>query len=308
MSNRAGDQNPVERAFVEKHASAFQAFRDRASHCPHPDLVSAAFMGVLPGDAAATVKTHIGICPLCSALVEGLASIPDFREHENPVPDMPLPAEIRRQIANEERPRRLWTWSYPQMAATVAAVILVVAALVIVSVRRSTTPAAQTAQSASTNGSEPKPEAFLLTLEPAELKLPLDAIQWRGTEESSSRQYFAELGKALEPYNNRNFADASKALASLSGRYPQAVEPYFYLGVAQLLDSQPAAARASLERARQIATPALAADIDWYLAIVNEREGKASEALALIDGLCGKENDYQKRSCDAASRLKRKAP
>jgi hypothetical protein len=310
MRRPLDDQDPNEREFIAGHASAFNAFRDQASQCPHPDLISAALMGLLPGEAAAKVKAHMNVCPLCTMLVEGFSNSStagEHDEHEDQLQTTRLLGRIRTEIANETSAQRWFDWPFARLAAVAATVILVVAGLSIVSTRWMSKPSdTQTVQTALPNPGASPQTVFLVPLERAELKLSLDAISWRGTGDSPSKEYFAELGKALEPYNRGDFIEAVTALAGLSGRYPKAVEPYFYRGVSELFTGRPADARASLDRARKVETPALSADIDWYLAVANEREGRRAESAGFIESLCAMESSYQKRACELLPRLKAK--
>jgi hypothetical protein len=309
-TNVPHDRDPNEREFVKTHVSAISALRDHAAQCPHPDVVSAAVMGVLPYEEAAKVNAHVSACSMCSILVEGFAGVSTDDVQAETLEDGAaaerLLGKIRKQIGQEKRRARWWLgWSVPRFAA-VAAGLIIVAGLVVLSVRWGA-PSEPPQIARVDPGPQPAP-VFYMPLEPAELKLPLDAIMWRGAEDPPAKVYFEELGKALEPYNKGDYAGARQALAALSVRHPQAVEPHFYLGVSDLLDNHVAEARASLERARQVSTPLLAADIDWYLAIANEREGRVAEASTLVEGLCEKENAYQKRACVLVPQLKVRKP
>jgi hypothetical protein len=148
------------------------------------------------------------------------------------------------------------------------------------------------------------PRTFVLPLEQADLKLPLDSLTWRGSEQGSIASYLSALGEALQPYNRGAFDEAVQKLAALEDRYPDAVEPSFYRGVSQLFLNQPAVARASLERARKLGGAALVSDIEWYLAVANEREGRIQAAASLLADLCAGESPYRNRSCALHPRLK----
>jgi hypothetical protein len=275
-------------------------------------MVSAATMGVLPYEEAAKVNAHIRACALCSILAEGFAGgaaeEAATEGFEDAAATERVLGRVRRQIAREKRPARLWlNWPFPRFAA-VAAAMLIVAGLALLSVRWMTPGEPVTpVQQARVDPGPPVMPVLYLPLEPAALKLPLDAIMWRSGE-SPANEYFAELGKALEPYNKGDYAGARQLLAGLSVRYPKAVEPYFYLGVSDLLDNHIPEARTALENAHRVSTPLLAADIGWYLAIANEREGRKAEAATLLDGLCEKESAYQKQACAFAPQLKDKKP
>jgi hypothetical protein len=75
MTMRRDTRNldPDERQFLEQHSFELNALRPAALRCPHPDMISAASMGVLLGEEAAGIRAHVTACRFCAALQEGLS-------------------------------------------------------------------------------------------------------------------------------------------------------------------------------------------------------------------------------------------
>ncbi|MCB1022657.1 MAG: hypothetical protein KDC27_22190, partial [Acidobacteria bacterium] len=88
----------------------------------------------------------------------------------------------------------------------------------------------------------------------------------------------------------------------LAEKFPEAVEPRFYLGVAELLDGDPRAASGDLEAARRIGGEALDDEIAWYLAAARERSGAWPDAAALLEQLCRAEGERREQACAALGR------
>jgi tetratricopeptide (TPR) repeat protein len=272
------------------------ALRNAASNCPHPDVVSAAAMGVLPPHYAMEVRAHISRCVLCSVLAEAFeteSATEDAYQHSLD--------RIRAQISNGRRPGRPFILQYRGLLASAAVAAVVIVAVGVGVFLQQRGPQQQNASTPS----EPAitRQAFVLPLERAELKLPLDALTWRGTSESTQQKYFADLGKALEPYNRDAFEDSVENLSRLAQQYPRAVEPSFYLGVSYLFLNRNADALAALQRARSLGGAALSSDIEWYVAVAEERSGHPREALAMLRQLCAQAGPYRQSSCDLYPRL-----
>ena len=141
---------------------------------------------------------------------------------------------------------------------------------------------------------------YRVRIEPAPLKLPFAAaLVLRGQPGGASEPYLRELGAALEPYRASQYAEAARRLAELGRKFPDAVEPPFYEGVAKLLLEDTAGAVAALENARRIGGEALNDDIAWYLAAARERAGEWDRAVLLLRPLCQSESVHRKAACQA---------
>jgi hypothetical protein len=138
---------------------------------------------------------------------------------------------------------------------------------------------------------------MVLPLVKAPSNLILESLSWSGDSDAESSGYHSDLTQALEPYARDDFADAIGRLTALQERYQLAVEPFFYLGVSHLFLGQYLEARAALQHARLLGESVLTADIEWYLAVVLEREGRAGDAAALLEDICAKEGPYRSSAC-----------
>jgi hypothetical protein len=165
-------------------------------------------------------------------------------------------------------------------------------------------PEADVGESLSGASVSEEPTGWVLPLAKAPSNLTLDSLSWQGNSDIESSRYLAELTQSLEPYVRDDFHDAIGRLTALQERYQLAVEPFFYLGVSHLFLGQYLKARASLQHARLLGESALTADIEWYLAVVLEREGRPQDAAALLEDLCTKEGPYRGPACRLYPHLK----
>jgi hypothetical protein len=260
-----------------------EALRRRGRGCPHPDVIAAAGMDVLEAHESARVRTHIASCDLCHTLHETFATA-------HAADDARVASTWTRTRAKVRKSSPLRLAGY-FMAAAAALIIAVTSGVFLPRGRPNVQPV------------DVAPPVYVLPLEKAPLKLPLDSLTWRSSEESSSSPYLTELGQALEPYHRNEFSDAVHRLAQLAKRYPQRVEPAFYIGVSELFLNRPSSALQALGRARELGGAALVPDIAWYEAIAHEREQRPQQTATLLEELCASDNPYQKQSCEARPRL-----
>jgi hypothetical protein len=226
---------------------------------------------------------HLDECPLCAALRRDLLD-PQFARAD--------PASLNRIQARlfDARAKRQW----PKFAAMAAGLVFVASLLLW---RGRPTPATP---SPSAIAQKKTPSTYRLAVVAAPLRLPFStAMVLRGKEEATSQDYLKELGKALDPYRAASYPDAITQLGGLRQRYPKAVEPPFYQGVALLLSSKPDQAIEPLETARAIGGEALNDDIGWYLAAARERIGEWEKAVPLLQTLCRTEGAYRRQACAA---------
>jgi len=251
--------------------------------CPSPDLLVALDEGVLPETLAATVAEHLNTCAICTALRRDLTG-DDFAT--------PTAAELTR-VRTRVFPRR----AFARILAIAAAVIIVISVYAWRSKPQQALPERREVAERKVS------PAYRLALAPAPLRLPFaKAMVLRGKGESNSQDYLKELGKALTPYRAGSYAEAASQLAELRGRYPKAVEPPFYQGVALLLAGESSKALDPLSAAQSIGGEALNDDIAWYLAVAYERNAAWEKADALLRSLCGSEGVHREAACTATAR------
>ncbi len=252
-------------------------------NCPGPDLLIVLEEGVLPEKLAAELRTHLTTCAICRQLQA------DLCDNVLLEPTLEEAASLRHRVLPHPSPR-------PQLAqfkwlGAAAAAIAIVSILYLAWPR----PRPEPVQIAIA-----KPPVYQLTLSRAPLRLPLSSTMvMRGQSTSGNTAYLNSLGTALKLYFQANYTESILQLSELAKLYPQAVEPPFYEGVAQLLLGNPLASIKPLEQAQGIGGEALNDDIAWYLAIARERSSRWPDAIKLLSPLCANDGPYRSAACAA---------
>ncbi len=273
------------------------------SACPDPSLLVSAREDVLPESLAAEVRAHVAACEICARLEV------DLREPVFAEPTLAELAQVRRVVSSAgalPTGKPQWRRGPVVAAAGVAAGLAAGLVMGMISYWPRPRQPERVAQ-APARVLMPSPEQrmkpvaqYRLPLALAPLRLPLAAaLVLRGKEQDGTGAYLTALGRALEPYRAGRHAEAITRLQDLARRYPRAVEPPFYGGVAQLFAADAAGALRRLQRARELGGEALDDDINWYLAIARERTGDWAGARQLLSALCQNENPYRPQACEA---------
>ncbi len=100
---------------------------------------------------------------------------------------------------------------------------------------------------------------------------------WR--DEGSGPSAAEEFARAMEPYERDAYAECERRLASYLARHPRDPRALLYRGVSLLLLGRAAESIAPLE-AVAAASPDLAGDAHWYLALAWLKTGDAGRADA----------------------------
>jgi TolA-binding protein len=296
---RSSNQEPDGPELSGEITAALSGLRAGYAHCPDAAMLQAAQAGVLPPEVSEVVKRHLEKCPVCRALVQDLSLLDDS----------PLQSEERLRIWNriqagvgsgkplKSTASRSGWWTlllrpWP-VAVVTAAVILLVLAGGLWRERRE--PAATLSQVRPPKAVAPSSTVF--RLEKAPIVLPASALMvWRGGADDGNPQW-KELQEALAPYQADDYKEAAQRLKRVTERYPRLAEAQFYLGVCQLfLDGNEEAAE-SLKAARSQAQPPLREDVDWFLALADQRSGRADEARPLLEGLCREDAKNSAKAC-----------
>ncbi len=298
------DAEPDEERFAQEMSVPLGALRERGRHCPAPDLVLAASAGVLPPELAAEVAGHVAECRLCRALSEDLIATapgPTSEEMER------IRAKIRAQAPAPARqvPRRMFAWIWSPVPAF--AVLVVAAAGAFWLYRAGTlgppSPPPRVAPPVAAVAAVPPPP--VLPLEKPPVRLPLStSLIWRGgAPDAQQQRYLEDLGLALAPYRDGEFAEAGGRLESLAQKRPTP-EVLFYLGVCRVFIGRYDGAVQALAEARQAASPPLAEEAAWYLAVAYERAGRVTEAAGELERLCRAGSARRAEACVALTQLK----
>jgi tetratricopeptide (TPR) repeat protein len=261
-----------------------------ATSCPLPDVLIAMQSGVLPLDAARSAKAHVQTCPLCSMLQRDLCDSPLAE------PTLDDVARLRRRIRSRATLRAGKRAHYAAAGLVAAALLIGYFAWWCVHTPPAMTQASRLAE--QPRAAEPAKYRLALAMPPLKLP-PSTVVVLRGEMQRRDNRYLLELGRALAPYHKGQFDHAERLLDELARRYPRAVEPLFYLGVARLFLGQAREAADALEKAQRVGGGALADDILWYLAVAFERSGGFDRAAPLLAKLCAADGFYWSSACAA---------
>ena len=300
MKTPSSDWDREERDALQPLEEELRALRTRHASDPPLDRLRAAGVDALPPDLQAATAEHLVESRWSQALVDGAnAGSGDLSADD----EARLLERIRRdrRSGRARRAFRPLVWS-SLLAAAAAAVIAVVM------VERSR-PAPVGPVSGVPLDAAPPPSAqpavtrFQLSLDKPDVKLSPRALTYRGLADGAD--FASQLKPALDAYREGDYARADREFTALAPRYPQAVEVFFYQGIARLFLNDVAGADVSLSAADRLADESFATDVAWYRAVVDERLGRLADARARLASLCAQGNQPRQRSaCEAADGLK----
>jgi Putative zinc-finger len=236
----AGSLSPAEAATVSAHVASCADCREEANegralmkglaglHLGADEIVAAA-----AGDLH---SPHLLVCSRCRGEVEMLRA-------------------VNADLAAGAVSRAGWTRDW-RLGLAAAAVLVLAIPLVWRVVR----PPAEPSLAVTTIAEAPAPVSPALPPKLAVPKASLDSLAnesvlIRGTP-SPRQALLDDLAIALEPYRRDDFETSATRLSALAGKYPDAGEIPYYLGVCLLLLDRPAEAIAPLEKAVQRMKPA----------------------------------------------------
>jgi hypothetical protein len=145
------------------------------------------------------------------------------------------------------------------------------------------------------------PLVFRLPLEKPAIKISPSALAWRGP--GRENPLLADLKPAFDAFRADDYQRADDEFSKLAGKYPQSIEVPFHQGVSRLLGGNAQAATVSLKAAERLADSSFAWDVQWYLAVAEERAGDAAAARARLTRLCGQPDSRQHLACDAVKKF-----
>ena len=284
--------DPTDAGSLSAGDAAFEAHLLTASgSCPPPKLLFAAQEGVLPAEANEQILQHISTCSLCQMLLEDSAAVAG-EPSLTPAQDAHIRERIASRINSEaHRPsafaKRSWA---PQLA--IAAILCIAAAIALFYHGHQDTISTPIATNPATT---PTPKAALPPTLLAEVTNPqplpppsgssADLVLRGPSTSSPDDPSAADLLPAFRAYNRQDYATAAKQFDALSSRFPKAVTPALYLGVAQLEAGQNTTAANTLQHALDLASPARPTEAVWYLAIAKARLGD-TQASQLFREVC----------------------
>lgn len=318
------DADSEEDGIIGELGGFLETLRSRGAQCPEPSLLTAANAGVLPDHHAAGVAAHLTDCMLCQALAR------DMADPELTAPTDAERARMQSRVLGDtagagkvHRPAwTSWLWGWQPLVAAATLVVALAAVGWWFSADRQAPqrvrpqvqvpPEAQAPTGAAPDAArEAAPSqptttqqlAAVLPLEKPAVTVPLgDALLWRSQSRAGQDKFMEDLGNALAPYRENDFAEAARRLDILVRTRPTP-EVQFYLGVCRLFLGQNDLAVGDLLQARQKAQAAVRQDAAWYLAVAYQRVGQLESALAELRTLCGEKGEHQVRACDALTVL-----
>lgn len=142
---------------------------------------------------------------------------------------------------------------------------------------------------------------FRLPLEKPAIKISPSALAWRGPQRENP--LLADLRPAFDAFRASDYARADDEFSKLAGKYPNSIEVAFHQGVSRLLIGNVQGALTSLRAAERLADSSFAWDVQWYLAVAEERTGDAAAARTRLTRLCGQPDSRQQVACDALKKI-----
>ena len=296
MTAPRDDWDDDERRAVEGLEAEFDELRARHRGDPAFELLRAADAGALPESMQAPLAGHLERSPWSRALVDGASG------DEPALDDIRARALLTRMQRSTNAPAvrfpRVPSW----FSALAAAAVLIIVVGVLRQGDSGVGPPSPPPPSRPGEPSVPARPVFTLPLERPDVKLTTGALVLRS--EAGSARFVDDIAPALDAYRAGDYARADARFASLQAKYPAAIEPAFYRGIAQLFLDDAADAIQPLQAARRLDDGTFAAEIGWYLAVAYERAGDPPRARAELEPLCGGKSAYAARACDAQGRLK----
>jgi tetratricopeptide (TPR) repeat protein len=304
MNDWKNDIGPEEQELLKQFGTSFEALRANHADCPKPEILLASQAGVLEGEAARIVATHLEKCGFCRILLRDLsdaeltAARPD---EERRVRERVLNAAKASSKAEKAGGGSLAIWFRKAWAVAALAGVALVAVLwvrlhqPIVPVSTPVTVSVQPAQPAA-------PSVFQWEKLPVKLQAS-SILVWRGAPRTAQEKYASELTAALAFYRDANYAEAAKQLAKVAESFPRGVEAQLYLGISLLQLQQNVEAIAPLTAAQKLGPEQFREDATWFLALAYERTHDTQHALVELQKLRQWKGDYSQRACTGIQEL-----
>lgn len=290
------DWDDEERALLERLEDDLDAVRLRHAGAPPLDVLAAAAGDALPPEWQAVVQTHLDASPWSRTMLEG-ATLPEAALDEGGV------ARIQARVTHASRgdnPGR-GRWGIPLMLTGALAASAMVA-LLLWPRPVAELPAVHPRTPLTSTGPVPSPlrsARASLPLDKPEVRLQLSSLTWRGAPDENP--YVQALVPAFAAYRAGDYRAAADAFDALVSRYPDAFEVRFYGGISRLFLGDPEAAFASLTAAAPLADSDITAEVQWYLAVAEQRAARQDSAAARLRELCRDGGAWGTRACVAVA-------
>ena len=248
------------------------------------DVLRAAGTGVLPDDLEQAAQAYLSREPDARALVEELNETTSLDPHS----EARLYARISQGVSGTRAPHTSPRWMW-QAAAAIGAIAIAGSMWLVMTRDRADAPAVAVTQpppepAATSKPAAAPPDTFLLPLQRPDVRISLRALTWRGSERANP--ILTALKPALDAFRAGDYQRADTEFTTIEKQYPKLVEVALYQGVSRLFLGDVAGATSRLQAAAALRDAAFTNDIEWYLAIAEERSGQSSAARARIEALC----------------------
>ena len=249
------------------------------------EVLRAAGTGVLPDDLEHAAQAYLSKTPQARALVDELNGAASLDPHS----EARLYARISQgvTVARGAQPSSRWMW---QAAAAIGAIAMAGSMWSMMTRARIDAPAVAVTQpppspaAPDTPSAGARPETFLLPLQRPDVRISLRALTWRGSQRANP--ILTALKPALDAFRAGDYQRADTEFTAIEKQYPKLVEVGLYQGVSRLFLGDIPGATSSLRAAAALRDAAFTNDIEWYLAVAEERSGQLAAARERIEALC----------------------
>jgi TolA-binding protein len=283
-----------EREALEKVRAELDALRQRHENDPPLELLRAARADALPEELRDEVNAHLQHSSWSQALLEGAESVEAQLDESR---QQRFLERIGKGADGSREPRSFWSAVW---RPAIAAGALALAVLAVVITRGPSAGSEKGAPQSPAIAVAPRPPEYLLALEKPVVKLTPLATTWRGAR--GENQFLKDMTPALNAYRRDDYAQATREFSSLTAKYPESVEVFFYLGVSQLFEKDAAGAVRSFETAKRVAPESFAQQTAWYLAVAYERDGRKELFESALREICSTKGEFSARACKVVAR------
>ena len=213
-------------------------------------------------------------------------------------------ARILSRIQRETQtklPARSGSWQRWGIPLAAAAALIVAGAIWLANPGEGPTADSQGPEQTTAAVRPPAPAVFRLPLDKPAIKISPSVLAWRGPQRENP--LLTDLGTAFDAFRASDYARADDEFTRLAGKYPKSIEVAFHQGVSRLLAGNVPGAIVSLTAAERLNESSFAWDVQWYLAVAEERAGDAAAAKARLVRLCAQPDARQPRACEASKKF-----
>ena len=213
-----------------------------------------------------------------------------------------LLARVLKGATDLPRRESVWSWlAQPAFAMGAACLVLVAGLFAWRTLSSRTEESRQPPPVAVTAAPSPAP-TFHLKLDAPAIRLSTAVLSWRGAAQGN--RLLADLEPGLAAFKSGDYSGANTVFSRLAATYPNAFDVHYYQGITRLFVNDINGAMDSLTAAERLADSSFAPDVAWYLAVANERAGKADEVRSRLTRLCQAGATHAADACTALPQIR----